>query len=192
MRRAAGGGPTFASVAEPKERFRDLSPSVPPPVDPSKPPPAGLEHPPSPSPTPAVSLHPAVESPPARNAIVQLDGPPPPAVDPTIAKRADTTAANALVHEKSKRIYETIQAMGFSPFAASLLTAHVFGTQKAPEHMGRTEIELWASTFMRMHPVPWFAIKTGNLMGFVSAMKISKLESLSAEQYAQLAAVIRN
>ena len=118
---------------------------------------------------------------------------PPPPVSAEATERESRMAANKVTREKAKAIFEAFKSaeVGLNPYPASLLAAHAYSTVDGIEKKTQAELVTWANEFKRLNPVPWHSLKSGNLMGFSFGLRRSNIEGMTANEYAELATVIR-
>jgi len=123
---------------------------------------------------------------------------PPPAVtasapSPETAERLERLAADKVLRAKGKPIFDALcdARVGLGRYSSSILAAHVCATLEDVEAMKAEEIVQWAIEWKRLHPVLWQSIKNQNLMGFAAQLKRHGFESKYAQDYANMATVIR-
>lgn len=99
----------------------------------------------------------------------------------------------ALFRDKARKLYDSFRSpdVNLAEIPASILAAHCMSTLDKPEHMGRTEAIAWVNGFKQQYPIVWSALRVGHMTNFVASMRRANIDSASAEELAEAAAVIR-
>jgi hypothetical protein len=122
---------------------------------------------------------------------------PPPAAaapDQETVEREKRVSGEKATRAKAKRLFDAFksEAVGLSPFSASLLAAHVYSTVEKAEDMTVKAATDWALDFRRTHPVVWGTLINQNSMGFLKQLKLHGLDQAElSEDYARLGSVIQ-
>jgi hypothetical protein len=130
---------------------------------------------------------PAPLSPAQRDALAIAPAPPP--SNRTAAHRFGAVY-NPELGKKYGHLIHKFEALGLPTYAATMFATYLVQTDDDAANLGGTQVALWLETFKATRPVAYFDARNGNLLGFISKVKLYGLDVLEPGDFQKLSQAV--